>query len=944
MSPNASEIRRQFFEFFAEQAGHTVVPSSPVVPLDDHTLLFTNAGMNQLKDVFLGQGTRPYTRAVDSQKCIRAGGKHNDLEDVGRDTYHHTFFEMLGNWSFGDYFKAEAIEWAWQLLTETYGIDGDRLYASYFGGNESAGLAVDDEARELWLRHLPAERVLPFGMKDNFWEMGETGPCGPCSEIHYDRIGGRDASKLVNEDDPDVLEIWNLVFIQFNREADGTLVPLPAKHVDTGMGFERLASVLQDKPSNYDTDLWTPIFEAIRTRCDAAPYGGSMDGHADIAYRVIADHARCLTSALSDGATPGADGRSYVLRRILRRAVRHGHQTFGVKDPFLADIIPSVVETIGDAFPEMRDRMDRVQSVITAEEESFRRTLDRGLTLFGQTADKLAETGGEGITAEVAFRLHDTFGFPIDLTEVMAEERGLRVDLEGYEKLMETARETSRSGSDEVDTVVTMPPDVLAKLEAIHVKPTHDEHKFQEITTTAQVRAIWNGGRMIEHVDPGERVAIILDRTAFYGEQGGQVGDHGKLHVARVRAKSNQTDDGAGIFIVEDTRRVGNYVLHVGRVEQGRVHVEAEVELYVDKKRRGRIQSNHTATHLLNLALREVAGRESDQRGSMVAPDRLRFDYAATSPLTPEQLEAVETIVRDRINDDLEVDTRTVPLEEAKKVGSVRAIFGEQYPDPVRMVSIGASIDQLLAAPDDEGWMEISAEFCGGTHLRRTAEAEEFVLMTEQGLAAGIRRVVAITGAAAQSARAEAASFEKRIQALEQAKMEDLPAGVEELVRDFEQSGIGATDRNRLGARIDGLRETAKKARKAASSANKGEMVERAREIAEQASGPVVVERLDGADKDALLAAMDTIHGNCEDVGVLLLAVDEEAGKVVIVSRVAPPLIKRGLKAGDWVKVAAQACGGGGGGRPDSAQAGGKDPSRADEALEAARAHAKDVL
>jgi len=328
----------------------------------------------------------------------------------------------------------------------------------------------------------------------------------------------------------------------------------------------------------------------------------------------------------------------------------------------------------------------------------------------------------------------------------------------------------------------------------------------------------------------------------------------------------------------------------------------------------------------------------------MVAPDRLRFDYAATSPLTPEQLEAVETIVRDRINDDLEVDTRTVPLEEAKKVGSVRAIFGEQYPDPVRMVSIGASIDQLLAAPDDDGWMEISAEFCGGTHLRRTAEAEEFVLMTEQGLAAGIRRVVAITGAAAQSARAEAASFEKRIQALEQAKMEDLPAGVEELVRDFEQSGIGATDRNRLGARIDGLRETAKKARKAASSANKGEMVERAREIAEQASGPVVVERLDGADKDALLAAMDTIHGNCEDVGVLLLAVDEEAGKVVIVSRVAPPLIKRGLKAGDWVKVAAQACGGGGGGRPDSAQAGGKDPSRADEALEAARAHAKDVI
>ena len=942
MPPTAREIRQQFLDYFAREADHTVVPSSPVVPLDDPTLLFTNAGMNQFKDVFLGRGSRPYTRAVDSQKCIRAGGKHNDLEDVGRDTYHHTFFEMLGNWSFGDYFKPEAIEWGWKLLTEVYGIDGDRLYASYFGGDREAGLDSDEEARELWLRHLPPERVLPFGMKDNFWEMGDTGPCGPCSEIHYDRVGGRDARDLVNADDPDVLEIWNLVFIQFNRETDGSLVPLPARHVDTGMGFERLVSVLQDARSNYDTDLWAPIFEAIRTRCDAPAYGGGMEDHADIAYRVIADHVRCLTSALADGATPGADGRSYVLRRILRRAVRHGHQTFGVKEPFLADIVPSVVDTLGDAFPEMRERADRVRSVITSEEESFRRTLDRGLALFEQTAEQLAGTG-EGITGAVAFRLHDTFGFPIDLTEVMAAERGLGVDLAGYEHLMEEARETSRSGGDEIDAVTTLPPDVLAGLESLHVRPTRDEHKYTGLATTAQVRAIWNGERLVEHVDPGARVAIILDRTAFYGEQGGQVGDRGKLHVARVKA--GLSDDGSGHFTVEDTRRVGDHVLHVGQVEQGRIHVESEIELYVDKDRRDRIRSNHTATHLLNLALRAVAGEESDQRGSMVAPDRLRFDYAASTPLTPEQLVEVESMVRDRIERDLEIDVQVVPLEAARRVGTVRAVFGEQYPDPVRMVSIGAPVEALLAEPDAEGWRELSAEFCGGTHLDRTGEAEDFVLLAEQGLAAGIRRVTALTGNAAKAARAEAAALEQRIGSLESnPDREDLPDAVDELARDFERSGIGATDRHRLGVRIEALRRVARKARKEASSANKGEMVERARTIAAEADGPLVVERIDGADKDALLAAMDTIHGNRPEGGVLLLSVDEDAGKVLIVARVAPNLIEAGLKAGDWVKAAAQACGGGGGGRPDSASAGGRDPSRAEDALEAARAHASKVI
>ena len=778
-------------------------------------------------------------------------------------------------------------------------------------------------------------------MKDNFWEMGETGPCGPCSEIHFDRIGGRDASGIVNADDPNVLEIWNLVFIQFNRESDGTLVPLPAQHVDTGMGFERLVSVLQDKPSNYDTDLWAPIFEAIRGQCDARAYEGGLEDHVDVAYRVIADHIRCLTSALSDGAVPGADGRSYVLRRILRRAVRHGHQTFGMTRPFMANLVPSVVESLGGIFPEMQDRMDRVQSIITSEEEAFRRTLDRGLTLFAGAADGLRDSGGTVISGEDAFRLHDTYGFPIDLTEVMAEERGLSVDLDGYETLMTAARETSRGGGDEADPVMTMPPDVLDKLEKTHVRPTDDREKFASRGTTATVRAIWNGKQLLEHVDPGQRVAIIMDRTAFYGEQGGQVGDRGTIHLPRVKTNAH----GPGMFRVEDTRRVGDYVLHVGAVEEGRIDLDAGVECYVDADRRDDIRRNHTATHLLNLALREVAGPESDQRGSMVAPERLRFDYAGNRPLTPEELVRLEDLVRAGIAEGLEVHVELVPLDRAKSVNTVRAVFGEQYPDPVRMVSIGTAIEDLLSNPGDEAWMGRSVEFCGGTHLENTAEAGDFVLVSEQGLAAGVRRVTALTGDAARTARSEAAALEKGIDRLD-AEQDGavLAEGLSGFIRDFDRAGIGATDRHRLEIRMDALRERAKKARKAASSANKGEMVERAREIAEGSDGPVIVERMDGAGRDGLLAALDTIRGNRPDAAVLLVAADEEAGKVTIVSRVPEELISKGLKAGDWVKVAAQACGGGGGGRPDSAQAGGKDPARAGEAVEAARSHASSVL
>ncbi|MCH2161694.1 MAG: alanine--tRNA ligase [Phycisphaerales bacterium] len=941
MPPTAPEIRQRFLDFFVKQAEHTQVPSGPVVPHDDPTLLFTNAGMNQFKDVFLGQGTRPYSRAVDTQKCIRAGGKHNDLEDVGRDTYHHTFFEMVGNWSFGDYFKAEAIEWAWNLLTEVFGIDGDRLYATYFQGNPDQGLEPDLEARDFWLRHLPPERVLPFGMKDNFWEMGETGPCGPCSELHYDRIGGRNAADLVNMDDPDVLEIWNLVFIQFNRETDGSLKPLPAKHVDTGMGFERLVSILQDVRSNYDTDLFSGIFERIRDVTNARPYRGQLEDPVDIAYRIIADHVRCLSAALADGATPGADGRGYVLRRILRRAVRHGRQTLGAERPFLASVVPAVVDSLGDVFPEIREKAGRIEEIIQQEEETFRRTLDRGLALFANTAETVEADGSRTVPAIDAFKLHDTYGFPIDLTQVMAEERGLALDLEGYEALMEEARQKSRGVGGDADPVFTMPPDVLGKLDFLRVRATDDSPKYVGKPITAVVKAIWNGRKLEEHAETTQRIGVILDRTPFYGEQGGQIGDVGELHLNR---ESSAGHDHACTVEVEDTRRVGDYVLHVGRISHGRLVVGDDVEAIVEVHRRDGIRRNHTTTHLLNLALRDVAGPDSDQRGSLVAADRLRFDYAGSGALTPDQLADIEQQVQARIDDDLAVHTELVELEQAQSIKTLRAVFGERYPDPVRVVSVGAPIPELLANPEDERWSDVSVEFCGGTHLDRTSEADGFALLSEQGLAAGVRRVTAVTGPEAAEARSLAKRFEEQIAQAEHGDGTEAARILDEVVQTFETAAISATDRHQLQGRLEGLRAKAKTARKAQQAESRGEVVEQAKAIADTATGRVVVAQLDGADKDGLLSAMDAIRTRHEDAAVLLLSADHDNGKVTIVAKVPQDLVAEGLKAGDWVKAAAQACGGGGGGRPDSAQAGGKDPSKAGEAREAAQSFADEKL
>jgi alanyl-tRNA synthetase len=945
----AAEIRKAFIDFFVEKAGHTFAPSSPVVPHDDPTLLFTNAGMNQFKDVFLGRGKRGYTRAVNTQKCIRAGGKHNDLEDVGKDTYHHTFFEMLGNWSFGDYFKQESIRWGFELLTKVYGLDPNRLYATWFEGNPAAGLEPDHEAKALWESLLPKDHVLPGNMKDNFWEMGDTGPCGPCTEIHYDRIGGgRNAAHLVNSGDPDVLEIWNHVFIQFNREPDRSLKPLPAKHVDTGMGLERLVSVIQDKRSNYDTDLWAPVFEAIRARTGARPYGGKLEDHTDIAYRVIADHIRCLTLAITDGAAPSNEGRGYVLRRILRRAVRHGHQTLGVRGPFLRDLVPAVVASLGGAFPELAPAAKRVAQVIEEEEIQFGKTLERGLALFSDAAARLKKAGGTTVAADDAFRLHDTWGFPIDLTQVMAEEAGLKVDVAGYETLMEAAREKSRAAGGGA-TGMHFPPDAIAKLEELGIRPTDDHAKFGGKAQNATLMAIWNGHDFDEHAEADSTglLAFVFDRTPMYAEMGGQVADHGSFRVESSASHGTdlaRSSGGSSVFLVEDVQRAGQYVLHIGRLKHGCMSCGESGQLMLERDRREAIRANHSATHALNLALRAVVGDEVEQKGSLVDDEKLRFDYAAKSALTIDEIREVESRVNAAIAANLAVDAREVPLAKAREIGGVRAVFGERYPDPVRVVAIGATVAELVAKPADPRWKDLSIEFCGGTHVASMGEAKRFVLASEGGLAAGVRRVVALTGPRAIAAQMGAEGLMQRVREAAALDGEALAKEIADIVKMSESLELGAVAKVEIDRALDPVREKAKAARKQAEGASRDAAVSQARALVEQHAAhgarPLVA-MVNGADAGALLAAIDAARAKLPETPILLLSPDFDAGKVAIAATCPKSAIDRGLKAGDWVKVAAQACGGAGGGRPDTAQAGGKDPGRTREALDAAEAFAK---
>eukprot|EP00921_Rhytidocystis_pertsovi_P020609 GHVQ01032887.1.p1 GENE.GHVQ01032887.1~~GHVQ01032887.1.p1 ORF type:complete len:1182 (-),score=178.53 GHVQ01032887.1:404-3949(-) len=771
-----SWVREQFVDFFKTRCNHVFWPSSPVVPLHDPSLLFINAGMNQFKPIFLGtvdstSNMAKLRRAANSQKCIRAGGKHNDLDDVGKDVYHHTFFEMMGNWSFGDYFKVDAIQWSFELLTKVYGIDPDRLYVTYYGGDpKEVNCPPDTEARDIWCGLLPENRVLPFGLKDNFWEMADTGPCGPCSEIHYDRIGNRDASSLVNADDPSVLEIWNLVFMQFNRENDLTLTPLPAKCVDTGMGLERVVSVLAGVDSNYDTDLFVPLFEAIRSAIPGLrPYTGLVGAddvdNIDTAYRVVADHIRTLTVAITDGAEPSNEHRGYVLRRVLRRAVRYGQQTLGAPKSggWFYKLVDTVVTVLGDAYPELRQKSEKAKDIIKREELQFTVTLDKGVDRFNKIAGKLLQepsmegvTRGRVIPGHEAFTLYATFGFPLDLTEIMAREKGMTVDVDGFHAKFEEHQQASEKKSHNKDDVdMRLNVDNINVLgEQLKVPPTNDSFKYDwdseggvGPTVLATIKALWNGKCFIDSAgtDIG-LLGMVLDKTNFYAEQGGQIYDEGLVACK----------DSGGEFDVLDTQRFGDFVMHIGKVNCSTIKVGDAVELFVDYQRRCLVAKNHTATHLLNFALRKVVSDSEsiDQRGSLVESGRLRFDFSYNGPVNDEDLGKAEDEINSIIHLDAPVVKGELPLADAQRIPGLRAVFGEVYPDPVRVVSVGAlTAEQTVSAllkEGGEGGLAHSVEFCGGTHIVRSGEMQQFVIVTEEGIAKGIRRIVALTGPAAK--------------------------------------------------------------------------------------------------------------------------------------------------------------------------------------------------
>lgn len=942
----ANRVRETFLSFFASK-GHTVVESSPVIPLDDPTLLFANAGMNQFKVIFLGtvdprSKLGQLKRACDTQKCIRAGGKHNDLDDVGKDTYHHTFFEMLGNWSFGDYFKKEAIGWAWELLVEVYKLPSDQLYATYFGGDERLGLPEDKEAKEIWLSLLPSERVLPFGCKDNFWEMGDTGPCGPCTEIHFDRIGGRNAAASVNNDDPTVIEIWNNVFIQFNREADGSLKPLPAKHVDTGMGFERLTSILQKKMSNYDTDLFSPIFRAIQESTGAQIYSGKVglddEDKVDMAYRVVADHIRTLCFAIADGSRPGNEGREYVLRRILRRGVRYGREVLKAQEGFFSGLVNVVVQMMGDIFPELRKHENKIKDIIAEEEASFGRTLLKGIEKFKKaTAD--VKTGK--LSGQDAFVLWDTYGFPIDLTQLMAEERGLEVDVEGFNQALEEAREKARNARGKIgEGALVMEAEATAELQKKLVLSTEDKYKYTwHEDHLSVVKAIFTDSGFVDSTTATEHVGIVLESTSFYAEQGGQVYDTGVL-VGKN-----------GSFEVRNVQVYGGYVLHAGSLKSSgsKISVGDIVTAKVDYERRARIAPNHTCTHILNYALKAVLGDHIDQKGSLVADDKLRFDFSHGKPIGPKDLLKIESIVAQQIQDGLPVYAKEASLIEAKRIMGLRAVFGEVYPDPVRIITIGRPVEDLLADPENPKWASISTEFCGGTHLSNTREAKAFALVSEEGIAKGIRRVTAFTADKANATIQEAHALSERIAAASKLDGVQLEREVALLKSSVDLAVIPAVRKAEFRGQLAGLQERIRKAQKAAAESNAQAALKLASETAEKSASngePFCILRIDvGLDTNAIREAVSKVLDNQKDLAIMMFSVDKDTNKVLVYAGVSDAVAKRGFVLINWLRKALEPINGkGGGGKGGLAQGQGNNAAGIEEAMKVARHFASEHL
>lgn len=849
------EIRESFLGFFKKR-DHKIYPSSSLIPKDDPTLLFANAGMNQFKDVILGKKLPEHKRAASSQKCIRVSGKHNDLEEVGKDTYHHTFFEMLGNWSFGDYFKKEAIIWAWEFLTEVCGLPKERLWATVFRD--------DDESEKLWYENTDIKkgRVLRFDKKDNFWEMGEVGPCGPCSEVHYDNGEKYKCDRPncgVNCPCGRFVEIWNLVFMEFNRDENGKLTDLPAKVVDTGMGFERLTAVMQNVDSNYDTDLFVPLIKRIEN------ISGLSYKHSDYAesFRVIADHIRALSFAIADGAIPSNEGQGYVLRRILRRAARHG-RLLGLHKPFIYQLSSVVVDLMGKVYPELVAKKEHVALVMKSEEERFEETLDLGLELFEKVAEKVLETKEKIIPGEDVFKLYDTYGFPLDLTQVMAQEKGLSIDLKGFERLLEEQRERSRT------VVRTIGSDVVIS-EKMEKSNFVGYEKVEEEAIVS---------------DSSKNNFVILDHTPFYAESGGQIGDSGVIYSDNFE------------FKVEDTKKEGDAIIHIGKVTKGKIEnvQNKKVVAKVDINRRNSIKRNHTATHLLHKALRETLGEHVHQSGSLVAPDRLRFDFTHFKALDQAELDKVEHLVNQRIWENRQVKSSEIPFDEAKKLGAM-ALFGEKYGDVVRMIEV-------------DGY---SKELCGGTHVRATGEIGLFKILSETGIAAGMRRIEAVTGEVAYQLVKKQKEILDDLAFILKSPPEDIKDKVENLIKT-----------NKL------LQKKIKETQKESAKTKIEELAESAIEV----NGiKLIAHQAEVENRDDLLKLADTIREKLKfTVGVLAGIID---GKIVLVATVTDDLIQtKGIKAGEVVKEVSKIVGGTGGGKPHLAQGGGKDLEKLDEALE----------
>ncbi len=887
----AADVRRKFLEFFAEH-GHERVASAALVPANDPTLLFTNAGMVQFKDLFTGQETRDYRRATSSQKCVRAGGKHNDLDEVGKTPRHHTFFEMLGNFSFGDYFKADAIKWAWELLTEVYGIDKDRLIITVFSGDEEMGVGGDDDARAIWreVTGFSDERIIGLGKQENFWMMGEVGPMGPCSEIHY-FAGDAAPTVLPTAEDPDSawepwLEIWNLVFMQYERKvAGGPLDKLPAPSIDTGAGLERLAAVLQGVASNYDTDMFAPII-ATAARVSGKTYGAS-DEH-DTSMRVIADHARTTCFLIADGVFPENTGREYVLRRIFRRAVRHG-KMLGIEQLFMHEVCATVIAEMSDVYPELAQHADIIDRLAREEEAQFRRTMDRGLGMLEDEFARLRRGQDRLLAGDKVFQLYDTYGFPADLTDIIAAENGFTVDHAGFERELERARERSRFRGGGAEAITDIHKALASEFDDTHFVG----YDGRGVEGHGTILAIIREGERVTTANTGESVELVFDETPCYAESGGQVGDAGCATTAK-----------GGAIQIDDCRKpAGGVHLHLAQITEGTVAVGDAVEITVDDERRERIRANHSATHLMNLALSRVLGSHVAQKGSLVTPDKLRFDFAHFSPMTAEQKRAVEDWVNHEIRANHQSRTEVLPIADAKKRGAV-AVFGEKYGETVRVVHIGGE----------------SLEFCGGTHVRRAGDIGLFKITSESGVAQGVRRVEAVTGASALD-------YVRRLE--DQLGL----AGAQLKVSPFE-----------VAERLDKLqadqrkqaREIAALKRKLAAGGSRDLMSE----VVELCGVKLLAASTEVEDVKTLRETGDNLKSRLGSGIVLLAGIGED--KVSLVAMITKDLTDR-FHAGKLLAAAAEVLGGRGGGRPDMAQGGGRDIGKVDEALATARTYVSQV-